>query len=322
VGFEALYWIPFVHHLAHVLKIAPARLFPITRGGAAAWYGTPQGLELYAMRTPQQVRVENRRQFAVQAMLKQTRVTPFDRAVLHDAAETLRLGRHYLVLHPAWMYQALMPFWQESRGLGWLQRRLRMEDLTMPPLPDTVTLPPQFVAVRFYARSTFPLQETNVQFARETIKQIASHVPVVLLNAGLHVDDHVDVEFKTLPPNVVRLTDLIPLLPEQNLAIQSAVLARALGFVGTYGGLAQLALRLKRPVVSVYSEWAGTALAHVHLSQAIALQLGLPFKVLGLQELPLIQDAMPRIVLQPQAPPAVVTTAHKALDTELDVSHA
>lgn len=313
VGFESLYWIPFVHQLAHELHIPAERLIPISRGGACAWYGTPTGLELYAMRDPKDVRVENRQQLAKYQMLKQVSVSNFDWGVLRDAAETMKLGRKYLVLHPAWMYQALEPFWTERHGLGWLQARIRVEDLPVPPLPQGLQLPPQFVAVRFYFRTTYLMQQITVDFARETIKQIAAKVPVVLLNSGLHTDDHVDFEFKALPPNVMRLADHIPMLPATNLAIQSAVLARSLGFVGTYGGLAQLALRYKRPTVSFYTHWQGTALAHLALSRALGMAMGIPFNVLALNEIPMLQDVLPRMTVE--AP-------QKVLDTPKDLSHA
>src|SRR5689334_25417524 len=51
IGFEALYWIPFLQRLIHD-GLDRSRLIPISRGGAAAWYGTEQGLEVFAMRSP------------------------------------------------------------------------------------------------------------------------------------------------------------------------------------------------------------------------------------------------------------------------------
>lgn len=292
---------PFLAKLRAELKIAPERLIPITRGGAAAWYGTPTGIELYGMRTPQDVRIENRVQLAKHKQLKQTHVTAFDRQVLRDVADTLGL-RHPLTLHPAWLYQTFAPFWAGATGLQWLQTHTQFGSLPVAPLPAGVTLPPQFVAVRFYFRPTFPPAPQTVQFAIETIKQIAATQPVVLLNNGLHMDDHVDVKVPVMP-NVTRLSDLCTLTPETNLLVQSAVLARALGFVGTYGGLAQLALRYGKPSVSVYQEWAGTAIPHKHLSEALALQLGIPFAVVRVGDLPLLQQALPRVMMK--SPPDV-----------------
>lgn len=296
VGFEALYWIPFVRRLAKRLNITPDRLIPITRGGAAPWYGMADGVELYALRTPQDVRVENRIQHAKYRMLKQTRWTPFDRGVVADAATQLGLKR-YLTLHPAWMYARISPFFEGAMSLHDLEQEALFDAIQ--PAPVTLQLPERFVAVRFYVRYTFPGHPPLVQFAQESIKTIAAHTPVVLLNAGIHVDDHVDILMKP-HPNVVRMTDLCEVTPQNNLAVQSAILGKALGFVGTYGGLAQLALRIGKPSVSYYHEWGGTAMAHKHLADALALGHGLPCQVHKVGELPLLQSVVPTMQLTAQ----------------------
>jgi hypothetical protein len=295
VGFEVLYWLPFLEQLRHAYQIPPARLIPITRGGAGAWYGTPSAVELYAMRTPQEVRVENRLQHQRTGMLKQMHVTAWDRQVLRDAAQTLGLTRYH-VLHPAWMYQALQTFWEGQHGLGWLQSRTRFAPLPAPAL-EGVTLPERFAAVRFYFRATFPASPIATSFAKHTIALLAQQQPVIILNNGLHLDDHFDYLPKDRT-NITLLSDLVNLTPENNLAWQSAILSRALGFVGTYGGLAQLALRLGKPTVSVYQDWHGTALPHRHLSEALALQMGVGFHVLRIADLPLIQTVLPKVLAQ------------------------
>jgi hypothetical protein len=284
--------LPFLDHFRHRYQIDPARLIPITRGGMAALYGAPLGVELYAMRTAQQVRVENRLQFQLRAQMKQTHRTTFDRDVLRDAADSLGLGFHH-VLDPAWMYQTLAPFWEAREGLIWLHDRLRFGPLPMPDLPEGLTVEPNTVAIRFYFRSTFPATEQTVTLARETMKQVAAQQPVIVLNSGLHLDDHADAAFKGIP-NVRFLNEVTSLTAENNLAVQAAVLARCVGFVGTYGGLAQLALRYGKPVVSLYTEWQGTALPHRHLSDALALQSGVPFLCLRLGDMPLLQAVMPK----------------------------
>jgi hypothetical protein len=67
--------------------------------------------------------------------------------------------------------------------------------------------------------------------------------------------------------------------------------------VGTYGGLAQLALRYGKPTLSVYTDWSGTALAHRQLSDALALQIGVPFLCLRLGDMPLMQSILPKFSL-------------------------
>lgn len=292
VGFEALYWIPFVRRFAKTYGIDPARLIPISRGGAAVWYGMPAGVELYAMRTPKDIRIENRVQHAKHRMLKQIQWTPFDRQVIRDTAETLGLKR-YLTLHPSWMFARFESFFASGMSLAALEQQALYDPLTVPAIPDGLQLPDRFVAVRFYLRHTFPNHPSLVAFARESIKQIASHTPVVLLNVGVHADEHADVTITNVP-NVYSLADL-GVETDTNLAVQSAVIARSLGFVGTYGGLAQLALRIGKPTVSYYAEWGGTAMAHKHLADALALRAGLPCIVQRVGEIPLLQQITPMV---------------------------
>lgn len=290
VGFEALYWLPFLEKLVHD-GVARERLIPISRGGAAAWYGTPTGLELYAMRTPQQIRVENRLQHKRTGMLKQLSVTPFDQAILDDAALTLGLT-DYHVLHPAWMYHTLAPFWEAQRGLIWLNQFTQWGVLNMPPLPETVTLPEHFVAMRFYLRPTFQGSDQIAGLITATIKRIASQYPVVVLHNDDHLDDHTDVVLGKLP-NVTMLRDLVTPSLETNLMVQSAILARADAFVGTYGGFAQLALRFGRPVMSFYDTWGSTSIAHKHLSDALAGQMHIPFQVHSLMDISFAHAMLP-----------------------------
>ena len=294
IGFEVLYWIPFLRRLMKRYRIAPERVIPITRGGASLWYGGPQRLDLFYLRTPQLVRVENRIQHATYQQLKQIVVTSFDRQVLRDAAHQHGFKK-YLVLHPAWMYACLRPYFAGAMSLAALEQHCLFETIPTPALPDDVTLPTPFVAVRFYLRHTFPGHPLLVQFAQESVKMMAQNTAVVLLNSGIHADEHVDIPIPD-QPNVYRMTDC-RVTPQNNLALQSAVIGRALGFVGTYGGLAQLALRLGKPSVSYYHEWGGTSIAHKHLADALALKNTIPCLVLKVGELPVLQSVVPALQL-------------------------
>ena len=258
-------------------------------------YDAPVSLELFDMRTPQDVRVANMRQFKETGQMKQRAWTAFDRAIIADAKQTL--GRpDALVLHPSWMYHDLERFWQGVEGTQPLFKNTRFQTLA-PPIVDQLVLPEKFVAVRFYFRPTFPTTPMMISFAKETIKHLAAQVPVVVVNSGQHIDDHLDY-LPTDRTNVQVLSEMIPMAAGNNLACQAAVMGKAMAFVGTYGGMAQLALRLGRPVVSVYDEWHSTAMAHMDLSRALAIAQKLPFHVLRVGDLPLLQDVLPRVVLQ------------------------
>lgn len=302
VGFEALYWLPWL--AAQGFDVA--RLIPITRGGAGTWYGTAQHVEIYALRDPKDVRIENRVQQAQTGLLKQMAGTAFDAAIVTDAAKQLGLTRYH-VLHPKWMYRDLQPFWAGHRGLTWLWPRITATERsstsatlvrvlrppTVAPLPEAVSLPERFVVARFYLRSTFPHASHCLTTAQETIKRIAQKQTVILLNSGMHTDEHIDLT--VTGPNCVPMSSLMPVTPQNNLALQAALIAKSEGFVGTYGGLAQLALRYRKPVVSFYSDWQGTAIAHKHLADAMAIQQGTAFLCLRIAEIPLVYAAVPEL---------------------------
>ena len=261
-------------------------------------YRTPRAVELYQLRSVQDVRIENRRQHHETGMLKPMGWSAWDRAVIQDAAQTLGLGRDALTLHPSWMYHALAPFWDGHRGVAWLWPQ--MAATTYAPLPATLPLPAQFVAVKFYARATFEASALTANVARETIRQIVeSGSTVVLMDTGLITDDHLDFTWKEDHPRVLRLSQIAPVTAQNNLALQAEVLSRSAGFVGTYGGVAQLALRLGKPSVSLYTQWGGTAWAHRALSEQWAASLGVTFQVLRIGDLPLIQTVLPKFLLQP-----------------------
>lgn len=285
VGFETLYNLPFLRFLADKVKGFADRAAVVTRGGLAPLYNkvAHQGYDLFALRSVTEVRRENLHDAKVRQggkTIKQLQVTPWDEDVLADAADQLKLGAVYHIVHPAWMYWALEPFWAESRGLNYLMGLTHYVPLTKPTLPDMPALPEKFVAVKFYARSTFPYPNPDVsQWIEQTAAILGAQCPIVVLTSDPEYDDHLTIPITG--PNVFALPKLPP---EQNLLIQAAVLSKATAFVGTYGGVAQLALRLGIPSCSVWLEFGGTAHQHLSLSSWLGKQTGVPFLASSLAE--------------------------------------
>ncbi len=279
VGFEASYWSAFLRYLGTKVKDFATRSAVVTRGGLAPLYRdvASQGFDLYALRSVTDVRRENLYDANVRQKgqtIKQLEITEWDEQVLADAAHELGLGTLYHTVHPAWMYWALAPYWEEQTGLKYLSSLTDYAPLPKMKLPSG--LPPKYVAVKFYARATFPYPHPDIgEFVQRTVATVAAQVPVVLLNVGSDHDDHMDIDLAG--PNVFTLP--ANLQPEQNLAVQAAVLSHATAFVGTYGGVAQLALRLGVPSCSFYAEWGGTSHAHFALSSWLSKAFKVPFLV-------------------------------------------
>jgi len=142
------------------------------------------------------------------------------------------------LLHPALMYALFMPFWKDrapaSRVLDHVRFR-RIDALRPDGLP---TLPARYVAARFYFSNCFPDTPDNRAFVGRVIGTLAEHHDVVMLNPGFRPDDHVDFSAALHPR--VHTFDMSGHAGE-NLAWQTAMIAGAQAFVGTYGGFAYLA---------------------------------------------------------------------------------
>jgi hypothetical protein len=303
VGFEVLYWIPFLNHFRETLQIDPNRLIALGRGGSAAWYGTAGHGDLYEHLPLEAVRALSVQASQQTGSIKQHDAPAWERHVCALAATSLGLSK-YAVLSPRWMYQLLRPFWEGDQPLKWLDARLLHHAQMKPPALDPVIakqLPERFIAMRWYARPTWPLKEDLLLWTRKLVEATARHMPVVLVTSGMHTDDHADMSVGNIP-NVLSLKDFAPQTPLDNLAIQSAVIAKAQGYVGTYGGMSQLAMRFGVPTLALYDQFGQTAPAHLALTHHLSLKSGVPFVATTPKSLDLL---LPLIVNSGQKMPFV-----------------
>jgi hypothetical protein len=131
-------------------------------------------------------------------------------------------------------------------------------------------LPSDYVAVRFYFSECFPPTPENRHFARSVVSSLAERTTVVVLNPGFAVDEHTD----WIPDSRDRIISIGEgLTPERNLGVQSAAIAGARAFIGTYGGYSYLAPFYKVPAVAFYSRQT-FKLHHLHAAQRAFSQIG------------------------------------------------
>jgi hypothetical protein len=243
VGFELLYWIPLVRWAVAKFPALQGRLTVVSRGGTGDWL---QGVEcdyvdLLSMYEPEEL-VRRR------VSLKQRELNEFEFEIFRQVKAQRGLERSD-VFHPSLFFNTYYRVMKmdrrgfitsvvhdenESTGLA-----ARYARLTAPDAGSVADrLPEDYVAVRFYARPSFPDSAENRAFMSATIEALCATGPVVVLNNRLELDDHFDLE-PAAHQNVVMIDDLME--PSNNLQVQTIAVSRARGFVGTYGGLAYLA---------------------------------------------------------------------------------
>ncbi len=255
VGFELLYWIPFVRWMVERARVDGERLIVVTRGGASAWYSglASRGVEIFDLIDTTAFRNHAE-------TWKQHRISSFDRQLIAGAIANAGVRRVRL-LHPQVMYRLLTAYWKEEAVLEPIASFLRYAPLPAPPPhPATAGLPAEYVAAKFYFSQSFPDTSANRAFVERTIAYAAEQLPVVLLTAGAQLDDHHDA---AVAHGTVRVVSADV---RGNLAAQSAVVAGARRFIGTYGGFSYLAPMYGVDSLSFFS--AREKLVPFHLEHA------------------------------------------------------
>jgi hypothetical protein len=265
VGFELLYWIPFLNWVREHRAFDPDRLVIVSRGGCAAWYrdiGT-RFVELFDYYSPEQFRQKSEQRIT-DGKPKPRTMSEFDRNTIKLVRQGAHLP-HCELLHLMYMYRLFHKFWQSRAAVE------SVEHFTMhKPLPRIDTselaghLPDDYVAVRFYFNDVFPETEPNRRFVVELLNLLAETTDVVLLGSSIQLDDHHDVPVTARG----RIHDISHLMsPRTNLDIQSKVIARARAFVGTHGGLSYLPPLYGVKSLSFYSDPRPHTVRHLELAR-------------------------------------------------------
>jgi hypothetical protein len=262
VGFELLYWIPFVTWALREADVNPDRLVIVSRGGPVSWYAHLGGryVDVLSSTTPDEFRSRTETQ------KKQREVGAFDREMLRQVMAAAGLQRPAL-LHPGLMYRLFRPFWNQESTVHRVDDYTRYERLHAASNPALSSrLPADYIAVRFYFSSSFPDTPDNRAFAGSTVRALAASTHVVMVGPGFRVDDHRD--FTPAISSRIHVVDDL-MTPERNLEIQTAVIAGARAYVGTYGGYAYLAPFFNVPAIAFYSNRDGFHAYHLELADRV-----------------------------------------------------
>jgi len=260
IGFEVLYWVPWLRWAIQFAGLNPHDLTIVSRGGPRSWY---QGIgahyvDVLDFYTPEELCAGGKRRVDEQVAraaamglkhalrsAKQHMLTAFDKDVIANVSASQGLAAPR-VLHPSLMYAFFRPFWK--RATPTLYRTSTVVRRLTPPALD-VDLPASYVAMKFYSSNALPDTPEHRQMVQGIVSAQVQHSDVVLLHSGTQYDDHGEVPIEP-HPRVHR----VALPPDQNLDIQTAVIARSSGYVGTYGGFAYLAPFLGVQTLAIYGQ--------------------------------------------------------------------
>ena len=259
VGYETLYWIPFLRWVRDAFRLDPARVVAVSRGGVASWYDgiADRYVELWERMSPEQYATR----IAERGAVKQLVDADFDREIVADVQKTIGLS-HARVLHPSLMYQLFALYWSGHRAQSFLDAHTRYTRMAPPANVTLPALPDDYIAVKFYAARSMPDTPKIRALLADIVSRLAEECPVVLLDTGLVLDEHTDYDLGGGRVMSARSW----MTPQTNLGVQTRIIAGARAFVGTCGSVAWLAPMLGVPTSAYFVDpkWL-----HAHLGVAL-----------------------------------------------------
>lgn len=285
VGFELLYWIPFLNWATREFGIGRDRLIVVSRGGARVWYQhlAEHYVDLFELWAVGEYRRKNETRWKEGGNQKQYELGDLDREII-GLVRARFPGEVLDWLHPSLMHQLFRFYWYEKGTVSLLRKHTEYRRLPDPGGP-IAGLPSDYVAVRFYFRPSFPDTPENRGFVASLVRAVAGHTPVVLLNTGMSLDDHED--YQAVPGRRVHRVDHL-MTPQNNLEVQTRVIRHARAFVGTYGGLAYVGPFYGVPAVGFYSHDAKLVPAHLDMSYRLGRLMRAPLTTLRVDQAALL----------------------------------
>ena len=271
VGFEVLYWIPFVRWITEQEPWIKDRLVILSRGGSAHWYQgiSSRYVDLYDHVSPGELWEQRQRNAPIarsgRPKDKQFEMAAWERELVDGIRQRRGLG-DVDVIHPSVMFQALRQL-QRQEAIPRIRATSRYCRLERPEVgPLAGMLPERYVTAKFYFSAAFPDTSENRAFIASMLRTLTQSTNVVLLNTGLLFDDHWDFE-AAVSDRLFKIDHLM--VATNNLHIQTIAISRAQAFVGTYGGLSYLPPFFGIPSLSFYSRPDQFAQHHLDLAQRV-----------------------------------------------------
>ena len=284
VGYELLYWRGYVAASIERLGLHPAEVGVISRGGVRGWYSAMASnySDLYLI--------------GGKALVDDLQTDTYPIAFDHRHKRLVKIlgGSRRYWIHPNLMHQAIAEFKSFPDRLGGLEnvivhRPITGEDLLRenPEVARTWKamlrkLPREFVTVKFYSGSNL----NNIEFADHIARALVAvgrDVPLIGLGMTVSTTSHMDWTSKFM-----QIQEVMGGIDSSiNLGIQSLLISRSMGFLGTYGGFSYLPLYLRVPTLVVKDGETPQKPCHQVMEQHVATTLKSNYRVIDLSATPL-----------------------------------
>ena len=210
VGYEVLYWIPFLRWLQDRHQVGRDRLVALSRGGLEHLYQDMAAgyVDIFDDLSPSQLAARNEARQQAQEAGGRKQTSPVASSTPSCCAwrEPGRRSANAAVLHPSLMFRLFRETWHGNLPLDILWTHTDYATLPPAAASEFHGLGGRYIAVRFYSGVALRHTDATRAALRALVASVACHTPVVVLDAGLGVDDHTDFLLRTSPTSSARAT--------------------------------------------------------------------------------------------------------------------
>jgi hypothetical protein len=266
LGFELLYWVPFLNHVMTGDIWKEKNVITVSRGGVEELYRfiPNRHINLLEFYTQVEWSKATSRVWGKLGGLKQSQFVSEEIELLRmirNHTDVCKTGRT-LVLHPSIMFSLFRPFW---RNKDW-NASLVEKYLDFPELSPGKT--ENYCAVKIYSRPSLLLDNETSSAIRSLLD--AEALPLRIIVSDSYEDDHEVMMLKsTQRAQVIHIEDYV-----SNLHEQFVVIKESRACYTTYGGLSYFGLYQGKPSFGLYSDSSKFDQQHLKVANILARKFG------------------------------------------------
>jgi hypothetical protein len=266
LGFELLYWIPFINSLFIEKTFANKNVVTISRGGVDEFYSFLPGrhfnlLEHYSQENWSKITSDIWRDLGG---LKQSKMVKQEVGMLLKLKTELNFNQNSrtLVIHPSLMFSLFRPFW---RNKTW-SVDLISKELNFPNFSKQES--GSFGAVKIYSRPSLSISEASAKSIKEFLAK--EKIKLMIISSDSYKDDH-----EVLVLDRIENSILVPIDEyENNLKLQLDVIKKSSASYTTYGGLSYYALYLGKSSFGFFTDSSKFDLQHLKVAGLLEAKFG------------------------------------------------
>ena len=170
VGFELLYWIPFVRWVRAHWAVPPERELIVSRGGVGSLVWAT-----YDVPTPTYSLCSLPKSFAVPSPTRSVNTASRVRSTIASLKPSVAIvaTSRLTCCIPALMHRLFASYWSDESGYAQIDQFTRHQLIEPPGNTGRPGLPSDYVAIRFYFNECFPATSDNRAFARSVVSSLA-----------------------------------------------------------------------------------------------------------------------------------------------------